>query len=55
MDKAQYRPRLIDKRLDFYLATFPAVVVEGPKWCGKTWTSTMHAKSAFRHDQTVRQ
>ena len=47
MDKTQYRPRLIDKRLDFYLSTFPAVVVEGPKWCGKTWTSTMHAKSAF--------
>lgn len=47
MDKSQYKPRLIDKRLDFYLATFPAVVVEGPKWCGKTWTSTMHSKSAF--------
>ena len=24
-----------------------AVLIEGPKWCGKTWTSTMHAKSAF--------
>ena len=47
MDKRQYRPRLIDKRLDSYLATFPAVVVEGPKWCGKTWTSMMHSKSAF--------
>lgn len=47
MDRSLYRPRLIDKRLDFYLATFPAVVVEGPKWCGKTWTSTMHSKSAF--------
>ena len=47
MDKSQYRPRLIDKRLDFYLATFPAVVVEGPKWCGKTWTSMMHSRSAF--------
>ena len=47
MDKSQYRPRLIDKRLDFFLATFPAVAVEGPKWCGKTWTSTMHSKSAF--------
>ena len=32
---------------DFFLATFPAVAVEGPKWCGKTWTSTMHSKSAF--------
>jgi len=47
LNKEKYRPRLIDKRLDFYLATFPAVVVEGPKWCGKTWTSTLHAKSAF--------
>ena len=42
-----YRPRLIDKKLDFYLSTFGAVCVEGPKWCGKTWTSTVHAKSAF--------
>ena len=47
MDKSQYRPRLADKRLDFYLSTFPAVAVEGPKWCGKTWTSTMHAQSVF--------
>lgn len=47
MDRLRYRPRLVDKRLDFYLATFPAVVVEGPKWCGKTWTSTMHSRSAF--------
>ena len=47
MDKSQYRPSLIDKRLDFFLSTFPAVAVEGPKWCGKTWTSTMHSKSAF--------
>ena len=47
MDKSRYRPRLVDKRLDFYLSTFPAVAVEGPKWCGKTWTSTMHAQSVF--------
>ncbi|MDD2456289.1 MAG: DUF4143 domain-containing protein [Kiritimatiellae bacterium] len=47
MDIPQYRPRLIDKRLDFYLSTFGAVCVEGPKCCGKTWTSTIHAKSAY--------
>lgn len=47
MDKKQYRPRLIDNRMKFYLSAFPAVVVEGPKWCGKTWTSTMCAKSVF--------
>ena len=47
MDKAKYRTRLIDPKVDFYLSTFGAVCIEGPKWCGKTWTSTMHAKSAF--------
>ena len=47
MDIDGYRPRLIDRKLDFYLSTFGAVCVEGPKWCGKTWTSTVHAKSAF--------
>ena len=45
--KERYRPRLVDKRLDFYLSTFGAVCVEGPKWCGKTWTCTMHSKSRF--------
>lgn len=47
MDRNRYRPRLIDSRLDLYLRTFPAVVVEGPKWCGKTWTATLHAKSEY--------
>ena len=47
MDRKLYRDRLADKRLDFYLSTFGAVCVEGPKWCGKTWTSSMHAQSAF--------
>lgn len=47
MDKKQYRPRIIDRVLDLYLQTFGAVCVEGPKWCGKTWTSSIHSKSAF--------
>ena len=42
-----YKPRLVDQVLDFYLETFGAVCVEGPKWCGKTWTSMRHSKSAF--------
>ena len=46
-DKAKYRPRLIDDMVDLYLSTFGAVCLEGPKWCGKTWTSQMHSKSAF--------
>lgn len=47
MKRDGYRPRLIDKKIDLYLSTFGAVCVEGPKWCGKTWTSTIHAKSAY--------
>ena len=47
IDKNRYKPRIADKRLDFYLSTFGAVCVEGPKWCGKTWTCTMHLQSEF--------
>ena len=43
-----YRPRLIDPVIDLYLETFGAVCVEGPKWCGKTWTSTVHSSSLFK-------
>jgi predicted AAA+ superfamily ATPase len=45
MDKRKYRPRIIDMRVDKYLSTFGAVCIEGPKWCGKTWTSSFHSKS----------
>ena len=39
MEMNDYLPRVIDARLDEYLQAFGAVCVEGPKWCGKTWTS----------------
>ena len=45
MDRKDYRPRLIDNIIDSYLDAFGAVCVEGPKWCGKTWTSSYHCKS----------
>jgi hypothetical protein len=41
----EYMKRLVDKNIDEYLDTFGAISVEGPKWCGKTWTSSKHAKS----------
>ena len=47
MNKSHYLPRLIDKQVQLYLSTFGAVCIEGPKWCGKSWTSTMHSRSAF--------
>lgn len=43
--KEEYMERLVDKNIQKYLETFDAISVEGPKWCGKTWTSSKHAKS----------
>ncbi len=40
-----YIPRLIDDKVARYLKLFGAVSIEGPKWCGKTWTGLNHAKS----------
>lgn len=45
MEREDYRPRLIDNIIDSYLEAFGAVCVEGPKWCGKTWTSLYHCQS----------
>ena len=40
-----YRPRVVDGQIDAALATFGAVLVTGPKWCGKTTTARRHASS----------
>ena len=45
MDKEKYIPRIIDEAVERYLSTIGAVCIEGPKWCGKTWTSSFHSKS----------
>ena len=45
--KEQYRPRVVDDMVETYLRTFGAVCIEGPKWCGKTWTSSYHSNSEF--------
>lgn len=45
MDRTKYRPRIIDKAIEDYLNLFGALCIEGPKWCGKTWTSSYHSKS----------
>ena len=41
----QYKPRIIDKKVEEYLKVFGSICIEGPKWCGKTWTSSYHSKS----------
>lgn len=42
-----YRERIIDETVERYLKVFGAVCIEGPKWCGKTWTSLNHANSVI--------
>ena len=44
-EKAPYIPRLFDDILDFALKSKGAVVVEGPKWCGKSTTCQRHANT----------
>ena len=45
MNHLNYKPRIIDTKVEEYLSAFGAVCIEGPKWCGKTWTSAQHSKS----------
>ena len=45
--EAEYKNRIIDSVVDTYLSVSGAVCLEGPKWCGKTWTSSHHANSEF--------
>lgn len=47
MDLPNYKKRIIDEQVDTYLGTFGAVLIEGPKWCGKTWTAKKHSNSEF--------
>lgn len=46
-DLNRYKKRIIDLSIERYLKIFGAICIEGPKWCGKTWTSSYHAKSEF--------
>jgi len=43
--KSGYKKRIIDTKIEEYLQLFGAILIEGPKWCGKTWTSLNHANS----------
>jgi len=45
-----YIKRLIESEFEENLKTFGAVEVDGPKWCGKTWTSLAFAQSAIHLD-----
>lgn len=47
----QYRPRIADDALKRKLEGKGAVLIEGPKWCGKTTTAEQVAKSILYMDE----
>ena len=46
-----YLARIVDRQMERCLRSAPAVVVEGPRACGKTWTSRRFANSVVRFDE----
>lgn len=53
LTKSGYKERIIDKSIEENLKIFGAVSIEGPKWCGKTWTSLNHANSVVYLNNTA--
>ncbi|MSA99525.1 DUF4143 domain-containing protein [Finegoldia sp. BIOML-A3] len=47
----EYLPRISDKLLEERLDAKGAVLIEGPKWCGKTTTAKQQAKSFISMDR----
>ena len=41
----EYFPRLFDEQLQFYLRSVGAIVIVGPKFCGKSTTASRYAKT----------
>lgn len=50
---ADYKPRIVDEILVKELEAKGAVLIEGPKWCGKTTTALQQAKSVLRMDNPL--
>ena len=46
LTKKGYTERLIDDEISAALRVFGAISIEGPKYCGKTWTALNHANSS---------
>lgn len=48
-----YKTRLVEEILMLKLMPSGAVVVEGPKWCGKTTTASLYSKSISKMNKPV--
>lgn len=45
---SEYLPRIIDKQIEKYLRVIGAILIIGPKWCGKTTTAMQHTNSMLK-------
>ena len=50
-----YSHRIADLQLAERLEAFGAVLIEGPKWCGKTTTAEQMSKSVIKMQDTEMQ
>lgn len=50
MKREEYRPRVTDQILREMLESVGAVLIEGPKWCGKTTSAEHIARTVVRMD-----
>ena len=53
LTKDGYKKRLVDDKIERYLKIFGALSIEGPKWCGKTWTALNHSNSVVYLDESA--
>ena len=53
LTKKGYVQRIIDKTIEENLKIFGAISIEGPKWCGKTWTALNHSNSVSYLNNTA--
>lgn len=49
-----YLPRIMDKQIERYLRVIGAILIVGPKWCGKTTTAMQHTNSMLKLQSTQR-
>lgn len=52
--KQIYQRRIVDNEIAERLKSIGAIVIEGPKWCGKSTTAEHHSKSAVFMDDPSR-
>ena len=48
-----YKKRIADEKIKRYLKLFGAISIEGPKYCGKTWSGRYHSNSEILLHKTT--